>query len=246
MNRIMSFAWTLFRHGRPLAGGGVAVALFMLSACAQQPSIKREVGAEIPFPELKTPARSAGAIYAQQGFGSLLFGDVRARNVGDIITVELSEKTDATKKATTSTKKDNSIDIKNPTLFGQSLAFSAPWQGGQGANLGTGLDSSKSFDGEGASAQSNHLSGNISAVVIEVLPNGYLKIRGRKVISINRGDEYIELTGIVRPVDVRPDNTIPSKLIANARIRYAGSGMVADASQAGWLSEFFNSGWWPF
>ncbi len=220
--------------------------LMALTACSAQTTIKREVSNEIPFPDLPPPERTPGSVYAQQGFGSLLFGDVRARNVGDIITVELSEKTDATKKATLSTKKDNSVDIKNPTLFGQSLSFSAPWQGGQGADLGTGLDSSKSFGGEGASAQSNHLTGNISAVVVEVLPNGYLRIRGRKVISINHGDEFIELTGIVRPVDVRPDNTIPSKLIANARIRYAGSGLVADATRAGWLAEFFNSGWWPF
>ncbi len=224
----------------------VAVAFSLsLGGCAATDA-RREMVAEIPFPELPAQERSDGSLYYQQGFGSLLFGDIRARNVGDIITVELSEKTDATKKATTSTKKDNSVDIKNPTLFGQSLAFSMPWQGGQGANLGTGLESAKSFDGEGASAQSNRLTGSISAVVTEVLPNGYLKIRGRKVISINQGDEFIELTGVVRPVDVRPDNSIPSKLIANARIRYAGSGMVANASEAGWLAEFFNTKWWPF
>ncbi len=220
--------------------------LSSLSGCAMTDVRREEMVAEIPFPELPTPERSNGSLYYQQGFGSLLFGDIRARNIGDIITVELSEKTDATKKATTSTKKDNSVDVKNPTLFGQELSFSMPWQGGQGANLGTGLESSKSFDGEGASAQSNRLTGTISAVVIDVLPNGYLKIRGRKVISINQGDEFIELTGVVRPVDVRPDNSIPSKLIANARIRYAGSGMVANASEAGWLASFFNTEWWPF
>ncbi len=220
----------------------------LLPGCATQ--VKRQGiqddQAEIPFPELPAKVKTDGAIYYQQGFGSLLFGDVRARQVGDIITVTLSEKTNATKQATTSTSKDNKVGVTNPTLFGAPLSFSAPWQGGQGSSLETSLESEKSFDGSGASAQSNQLSGSISAVVTEVLPNGYLKIRGKKVISINRGDEFIELTGVVRPVDVSPDNSIPSRLIANARISYTGAGDVANASDMGWLAGFFNSGWWPF
>lgn len=225
----------------------VITALILMPGCAiQKPKPLEDVAAEIPFPELPPKVQSDGAIYYQQGFGSLLFGDVRARHVGDIITVTLSEQTNATKAATTSTAKDNSVDVKTPTLFGNALKFSAPWQGGRNSSLETGLSSSKSFDGSGASAQSNQLTGSISAVVTEVLPNGYLKIRGKKVISINQGDEFIELTGVVRPVDVSPDNSIPSRLVANARIAYTGEGAISDASDMGWLAGIFNSGWWPF
>jgi len=225
----------------------VITVLILMSGCAaQKPRPVTEASAEIPFPELPPKVQTDGAIYYQQGFGSLLFGDVRARHVGDIITVTLSEQTHATKEATTSTAKDNSVDVKTPTLFGNALKFSTPFQGGQNSSLETGLSSSKSFDGSGTSAQSNQLTGSISAVVTEVMPNGYLKIRGKKVISINQGNEFIELTGVVRPVDVSPDNSISSRLVANARISYTGDGAISEASNMGWLAGFFNSGWWPF
>ena len=225
----------------------VIAVLILASGCAVQktkPTV--DVAAEIPFPELPAKVKSDGAIYYQQGFGSLLFNDVRARHVGDIIMVTLAEQTHATKEATTSTAKDNSVDVKTPTLLGNALKFATPFQGGQNSSLETGLSSSKSFDGSGTSAQSNQLTGSISAVVTEVLPNGYLKIHGKKVIAINQGNEFIELTGVVRPVDVSPDNSISSRLVANARISYTGDGAISDASNMGWLASFFNSGWWPF
>ncbi len=225
----------------------VVAVLILVSGCAmQKPKPVEDAAAEIPFPEMPPKIQTDGAIYYQQGFGSLLFGDVRARHVGDIITVTLSEQTNATKEATTSTAKDNSVDVATPTLLGNALKFSTPFQGGQNSSLETGLSSSKSFDGSGSSAQSNQLTGSISAVVTEVLPNGYLRIRGKKVISINQGDEFIELTGVVRPVDVNPDNSISSRLVANARIAYTGEGAVSSANSMGWLAGFFNSDWWPF
>jgi flagellar L-ring protein precursor FlgH len=109
-----------------------------------------------------------------------------------------------------------------------------------------GLAGNRSFSGEGGSEQSNQLTGNVTATVVEVLPNGYLRIRGEKLISINKGDEYIRLTGVVRPVDIQADNSILSTMVANAEIAYGGTGMLADASEMGWLGRFFNSRWWPF
>lgn len=221
--------------------------LLLVSGCAmRQTKPASDAAAEIPFPELPPKVQSEGSIYYHQGFGSLLFGDVRARHVGDIISVTLSEQTTASKDATTSTAKDNSVDVSTPTILGNALKFASPFQGGQNSSLQTGLSSSKSFDGSGSSAQSNQLTGSISAVVTEVLPNGYLKIHGRKVIAINQGNEFIELTGVVRPVDVSPDNSISSRLVANARISYTGDGVVNGSNDMGWLASFFNSEWWPF
>jgi len=108
------------------------------------------------------------------------------------------------------------------------------------------LSSNKNFSGEGESAQSNNLTGSITAMVVEVLPNGNLRIEGEKTIAINQGDEHVRVTGIVRPVDVRTDNTVSSTLVADAVISYGGNGVIADASEMGWLSRFFNSKWWPF
>jgi flagellar L-ring protein precursor FlgH len=188
---------------------------------------------------------TAGAIY-RVGLSAPLFEDLRPRRVGDIVTVVLVERTNASKSASTNTSKENSVDVANPTLFGNPLSFSMGPFGSSDYNLENSLDSSKSFDGEGASAQSNQLTGNITAVVTEVLPNGYLRIYGEKVISINQGDENIILSGVVRPTDIQTDNTILSTLIAGAEITYGGSGVVADSSDMGWLAKFFNGKWWPY
>lgn len=193
------------------------------------------------------PAQAAteGAIY-RVGLSSPLFEDIRPRRVGDVITVVVNEQTNASKSASTSTKKDNSVDVTNPTLFGNPLSFRAGPLSGKDLNLETNLESAKSFDGTGASAQSNKLTGNVTAVVTEVLPNGYLRIYGEKVISINQGDEQITLSGVIRPADIMADNTVSSALIAGAEISYGGTGVVADSSDMGWLGKFFNGKWWPF
>jgi len=90
------------------------------------------------------------------------------------------------------------------------------------------------------------LAGNISVVVSEVLPNGNLVVRGEKWMTLNQGDEFIRITGIVRPQDIDPDNTVSSYLVANARIGYGGTGPVADANVLGWLTRFFISAVFPF
>ena len=169
--------------------------------------------------------------------------------MGDIVTIVLNEQTDASKSASTSTDKSNAIDIENPTLLGSPVSFGtkggAPLAG-RDLTLGASVNSSKSFSGEGDSSQSNELSGSVTATVVEVLPNGYLRIQGDKMISINQGDEYLRITGIIRPMDIRTDNSVLSTQVANAKIAYGGSGVVSDSNEMGWLAKFFNSKWWPF
>lgn len=169
-----------------------------------------------------------------------LYADVKARRVGDIIEVVLSEKTSSQKKANSNTKKENSARLTpvtglngaNVTVGGNSLAF--------------GLNQNSEFKGTGTSDQSNSLSGSISVSVIQVLGNGNLIVRGEKWITINNGDEFIRLNGIIRPQDISANNQINSIKVANARIQYSGTGAFADAQKAGWLARFFNSSWWPF
>lgn len=81
--------------------------------------------------------------------------------------------------------------------------------------------------------------------VLRVLPNGNLMIRGEKWLTLNKGDEYIRLTGIIRPQDITSSNTITSHKVANARIQYSGTGTFAEVNEQGFLSKFFNSSWWP-
>lgn len=219
------------------------------AGCSTSPAKLAAEGFEtVRPPYVSPPPPQQGAIF-QADHNISLYEDTRARRVGDILTIVLTERTNASKQASTSTSKDTSIDLANPTLFGREFRFDLPRpfnSSKQNATLETSVESAKAFDGEGDSAQSNSLTGNITVTVAEVLPNGNLIVQGQKRLTINQGDEFVRFSGIVRPQDISPDNNVLSTKVANARIAYVGEGMVADANQQGWLGRFFNSKWWPF
>ncbi|MDH3325589.1 MAG: flagellar basal body L-ring protein FlgH [Gammaproteobacteria bacterium] len=185
------------------------------------------------------PPIENGGIY-QNGYGVSFFSDVSAKRVGDIITVVLSENTNARKSASTNTGKDSQIDMATPTLLGGPVSAA-------GINfLANSLDASRSFSGSGDSSQSNSLNGRITVTVSDVLPNGHLIVQGEKRMSLNQGNEHIRFSGIVRPADIRSDNTVVSTSVANAQIIYGGTGMLAQANTQGWFTQFLSSEWWPF
>ncbi|MGQ0619463.1 MAG: flagellar basal body L-ring protein FlgH [Panacagrimonas sp.] len=221
--------------------GSGAVALFALSllvsACAGAP---RTAETAAPAPVVRElPPPTAGAIY-NAGSSFALFEDPKARAPGDLLTVLLVEKTQAKKNAATSTSKESSADIGNPTLFGRPLTMG-------GTEVGVfGIEGSREFSGKGDTSQSNQLNGSVTVTVIERLPNGNLVVSGEKNLALNQGSERVRLSGIVRPVDVRPDNTLTSDRVADARIEYVGRGALADANSQGWLARFFNSPYFPF
>lgn len=186
-----------------------------------------------PQPVLREPALNQGAIY-QPALGMNLVADARAGRVGDIITVILQERTQAEKSANT--------DLTRESTHGAGITSS----GELGSFLGEGdrsigLESSNEFSGAADADQSNRLDGQIAVTVAEVLPNGNLLVQGEKWITINQGEEFIRLRGIVRPMDISDSNTVPSTRIADARITYSGRGATADASTPTWLSRFFFS-----
>lgn len=219
----------------------------LLAACST-PLPKREPSFSPVAPaDLRPPVQSSGGIY-QAGFDNRLFEDHTARRVGDILTVNLREKTDSTKNALNKDKKEDKFDINVKgamSIFGLGgLLFGGdnlPGEGGKGS-----FETKKKFEGSGQANQNNQLKGDISVTVVELLPNGNLKIRGEKRVTLNQGDEFIRLSGIVRPVDIRPDNTIDSSRIADATFMYTGDGSVNDASTHGGLSRIANSPWFPF
>jgi len=187
----------------------------------------------------QVPQNNNGSIY-QAGYEVRLFEDIRARRIGDILTINLVEKTDATKESDTDIKKDNTTNISVPTILGVlDPSFKA-------LNLNSSLSSSNAFTGESESTQKNSLSGSITVSVIDVLPNGYLKIRGEKRVRLNQGNEYIRVAGIIRPTDINPDNSVESTKIADATIMYTGEGALADANKIGWIARFFISAVFPF
>lgn len=182
----------------------------------------------------QAPPATAGSIF-QSGTEMALYGDVKARNIGDILTVLLSERTSASKSASTSTSKESEIDFSAPTLFGRLIPEGA-----------LGVENGRDFSGSGNTSQSNQLDGQVTVTVADRLPNGTLIIRGEKRLMLNQGEEFIRIEGLVRPADITPQNTVVSTQIADARIIYSGKGSLADANAQGWLSRFFNSAIWPF
>jgi flagellar L-ring protein precursor FlgH len=191
-------------------------------------------------PASVTPA----SLYSEQR-GLSLFADTRARAVGDIITVMLMESTQASKNADTALSRDSGITVAPPTVFGRANPdFSADRF--RGLTLEQDIAAESEFSGNGTSSQSNSLNGAIAVQVARVLPNGNLMVQGEKWLALNRGEEFIQLRGIVRPQDVSPTNTISSMMIADARISYGGTGVIDRANTPGWFSKFFNSPLNPF
>ncbi|WP_076410895.1 flagellar basal body L-ring protein FlgH [Shewanella sp. UCD-KL12] len=191
------------------------------------------------YPEAPpTKIAATGSMY-QDSQASSLYSDIKALKVGDIITVILMEETQASKSANNEIKKGTDLTLDPIYAGGGNITV-----GGQPIDLR--YKDSMNTKRESDADQSNSLSGSISANVMQVLNNGNLVIRGEKWISINNGDEFVRLTGVVRSQDIRPDNTIDSPRVANARIQYSGTGTFADVQKVGWLSSFFMGSWWPF
>lgn len=180
------------------------------------------------FPvEAPAPA-TPGAIFSA-GYSPLTSG-ARAAQIGDILTVVLVERMQATKSNSATTGRDGNVGLTPPTSGPLALFNSSD------VNMG----GTSSFKGKGEAQQSNALSGEVSVTVIAVRANGTMLIRGEKALTLNRGDEHVQLSGIVRAADIGPDNRISSTRIADARISYTGKGEIARASRQGWLQRFFS------
>ncbi len=180
-----------------------------------------------------------GSIY-KAGYDITLFESVTARNVGDILTIILSEKTNASQKAKTKTTKDSDIELAAAKLLGQSVTLRGV------PVLDTSVTFEREFNAKGATSQSNSLTGSVTVTITEVLPNGNFVIRGEKLLTLNQGVEHIRVSGIIRQEDISPANTIASSKIANAKIIYGGEGTIAEANTKGWLQRLVDGPYWPF
>ena len=195
-----------------------------------------------PPPELSEfsfeQVRTAGAIFNANASG-IFASDRRAHKTGDILTIRLTESFSASKNNAAASAKSDSYALTLPNfdvdipLLGPSnlLADGAKW------NSGT----EQSFAGSGQAAQSNSLTGLVSVIVTRVYDNGTLAIRGQKHLTLNQGDEYIRVTGLVRPEDIGPNNIVSSDRVANAQISYVGAGQLADSGKTGWFSRMLRA-----
>ncbi len=171
-----------------------------------------------------------GAIY-QAGYVRPLFEDRRARIVGDTLTINIVEKTQANKKSNTAAERSQDFAVGVTTIAG------VPGKSAQGLSIDANHDSK--FGGKGESNANNAFTGTITCTVIEVLPNGNMLVSGEKVVAINQGEEFIRFSGVVNPVHITSANIVSSTQVADARIEYKANGFVDSAQVMGWLAKFF-------
>ena len=211
---------------------GLAAALMALAACGTTPSsIVGQPTTARPQAQA-AQAASNGAIF-QAGSYRPLFEDRRARQVGDVLTIVINEKTQAGKQASSSASKDNSVDASI------SGVAKLPLKALQG--LGVTAEAASQYADKSALNASNTFSGSVTVTVIEVLPNGNLVVAGEKQIALDKGTEFIRLSGVVQPDTIQAGNTVSSAKVADARIEYRTSAKLDSAEVMGWLARFFLS-----
>ncbi|MGD9943759.1 MAG: flagellar basal body L-ring protein FlgH [Burkholderiaceae bacterium] len=175
-----------------------------------------------------------GAIYHPSSFRGL-FEDRRARLIGDLLTIQIQEKTSARSSSNSSVDRNSSIDASITRLpFVKGTSSLLP-------KLGVGGSSANTFEGKGETGSDNLFSGTIAVTVVDVLPNGNLIVSGEKQVGINQNVEVLRFSGVINPATVLPGNVVASTQVADARLEVRGRGDIDRAHTMGWLSRFFLS-----
>ena len=220
----------------------IALLILGCSACASKPLLE-ENSDFAPIRPLEPAANAlpTGSILGNNMHMSLFQGQ-RQWRVGDIITIVLNESTQASRNSSLITERKATNDALSSSWTNSLLSPNGFWGDVRGdININAAEIGS---EGVGTAAQANALSGVITAMVAEVLPNGNLIVEGRKQLSLTEGAEFIQVRGVVRARDVQPDNTVSSMRMAQAQISYRGSGNLAESTQPGWITQLLFK-YWP-
>jgi len=191
----------------------------------------------------KESERTDGSLWP--GEQHSLYADHKARTIGDVVTIIISEKARASKSATTSTDRTSSMNAGIPQLFG--LENSAWLANNPNIDIASLIEANfaNTFSGAGTTVRKEDLIASLTAQVIDIYPNGNLKIRGGKEVRVNNETQIIYMTGIIRPVDIMANNTVSSKHVLNAKISYTGKGAISDKQKPGWFMRGLDN-IWPF
>jgi flagellar L-ring protein FlgH len=243
---------TIARISRPITACAVMGLFAGTLGCAgfqsQSPSFQPKFATESSPGEVqqKIPLeRSEGSLWQENGQMNNLFADSKARQVGDIVTINVVEASSASNEADTNTSKNSTLSAQLSNLLGLENNASFPMSSGFDPFGSVSSSVNNSFQGAGATNRSGKLAASISARVTRVLPNGNLEIIGQREITINSETQIIALTGIIRPRDISTDNVVLSTYISDAKIIYSGSGVVNDRQRPGWFVRVFDTVW-PF
>lgn len=209
-----------------------ASAAALLAACGTTPTTITQGPSTARPAELAAVVGGNGAIYQASAYRPL-FEDRRARHVGDILTIAINERTQAGKQASSSGNKSGSVDASVNAFMG----LSSSTLNRMSANAGSSVE----YEDGAKINSSNTFSGNVTVTVIEVLPNGNLVVSGEKQIALDKGVEFVRLSGVVQPDTIQAGNTVSSAKVADARIEYRTSARLDSAEVMGWLARFFLS-----
>ena len=216
---------------------GLLLASLLLAGCSAQREAKISENFQVDYDSV-VPAKKKiadGSLYSPALTGFFV-GDRRARNVGDVITINLAETMAATKSNDGSVTRKGTTALGLPgVLFGPGSLFSGTI--GNSANFAA--NTAQTFAGTGAANQSNSITGKVTVMVTRVYENGNMWIQGQKALTLNQGEEYVRVSGLVRPEDIKTGNIVDSSNIAQATISYTGAGDLADAAKENWFGRFF-------
>jgi flagellar L-ring protein precursor FlgH len=184
--------------------------------------------------------RYEGSLWAERR--SDFYLDNKARRINDVVTIQIAEISNASQKVSTKTSRDTNILAGIVKFLGSPLSFGLDNFWGKDEPFAPEIESSakSSHSGSGAISGSGQLTANIAAKVIEVMSNGNLLVEGRKEVTVEREKRLIILSGIVRPADIKFDNTVSSDKVADARIEYVGKGVISDKQGPGIFHRFFD------
>ena len=194
-----------------------------------------------PIPKEKP---TEGSLWSSDSEMASVYSDIRARRVGDIVTISIVESSSATGSATTETGRDSSVNAGVTAFLGFEQELMQKFEDFSSAKM-IDANLSNEFKGSGKTVRSGSLTASITARIVDVLPNGNFVLEGRRDIIVNHERQYIVISGIVRPQDISRDNVVLSTVIADARIAYSGRGVVDDNQYPGWFTRLLNKAW-PF
>ena len=218
--------------------------LFLLCSCGKPDNTVVQIPEPLEEIQEAIPAeRTDGSLWP--GEQHSLFADHKARTIGDVVTITISEKASASKQASTSTDRTSSMTAGIPHLFGfENSKWLTEHPKLDITNL-VEANFANNFEGSGTTVRKEDLIASLTAQVVDVYANGNLKIRGGKEIQVNNETQVIFMTGIIRPTDIMANNTVDSKHVLNAKISYTGKGALSDKQKPGWLMRSLDNVW-PF
>ena len=204
------------------------LALLALAGCATTPSsiVQRPTSAR-PMAQ-QEPGPANGAIYQVAQYRPL-FEDRRARHIGDMLTINITERTAAVKAGASSGNKSGSASFAAPGVIKKVFGASV------------GVEGENKFSDADNQSASNTFTGTIGVTVTEVLPNGNLIVAGEKQVAMNKGVEFIRFSGMVSPDNIGVGNTVSSTQVADARVEYRTNSQIDRAEMTAMVSRFFQS-----